>query len=210
MDEIEERYIADALNSLSIEGYQVSEELIERVQSGSWNPEEHAGDADTRNALAAKGYRLAFEEVKADVRNVLEGVPSGELLAHRHQAWLRAMFQPSVQAGIIEAYKLAGYRDHNVYIRGSSHVPLPPHAIPDAMDALFECIGEEPDPRIKAVIAPFLFTYIHPFSDGNGRCGRFLMNVLLAEAGLPWTVVPFEQRDQYMSCLCKRRTRTKT
>ena len=201
MDEIEERYVADALNSLSIEGYQVSEELIERVRSGSWNPEEHAGDADARNAMAAKGYRLAFEEVKADIQKILEGAPSGELLSDRHQDWFRAMFQPSVQAGIIAAHRLAGYRDHNVYLRGSSHVPLPPHAIMDAMEALFECIGDEPDPRVKAVVAPFLFTYIHPFPDGNGRCGRFLMNTLLAEAGLPWTVVPLDQRDRYMAAL---------
>ncbi|RAR99354.1 Fic/DOC family protein [Ensifer adhaerens] len=201
MSDIEERYVADALNSLSIEGYQVSEDLIERVQSGDWNPEQHAGDADARNALAAKGYRMAFEEVKVDIRKILEGAPSGELLAHRHQDWFRAMFQPSVQAGIIEAYKLAGYRSHNVYLRGSSHVPLPPHAIPDAMDALFECIEDEPNPLAKAIVAPFLFTYIHPFPDGNGRTGRFLMNALMAEARLPWTVVPVDQRDRYMSCL---------
>jgi Uncharacterized conserved protein len=201
MEEIEERYVADALNSLSIEGYQVTEELIERVQSGSWNPEEHAGDADARNALAAKGYRLAYEEVRKDIRAILEGETSGPLLSYRHQDWFRAMFQPSVQAGIIEAHKLAGYRSHNVYLRGSSHVPLPPHALPDAMDALFECIEDEPDPRVKAIVAPFLFTYIHPFPDGNGRTGRFLMNALLAEAGLPWTVIPVDQRDRYMSCL---------
>ncbi|MCA1439361.1 Fic family protein [Ensifer sp. IC4062] len=201
MEEVEERYIADALNSLSIEGYSVSAELIERVRSGAWNPDGDAGDYETRNALAAKGYRLAFEEVKQDIRSILDGIPSGELLSHRHQDWFRAMFQPSVTAGIIEAYKLAGYRSHNVYLRGSSHVPLPPSAIPDAMDALFDCITDECDARVKAIVAPFLFTYIHPFPDGNGRMGRFLMNTLMAEAGLPWTVVPVDQRERYMDCL---------
>jgi Fic family protein len=201
MEEVEQRYIADALNSLSIEGYSVSAELIERVRSGAWNPEEDASDYETRNALAAKGYRLAFEEVKHDIRLILDGELSGQLLWHRHQDWFRAMFQPSVTAGIIGAYKLAGYRSHNVYLRGSSHVPLPPSAIPDAMDALFDCITEESDARVKAIVAPFLFTYIHPFPDGNGRTGRFLMNALMAEAGLPWTVVPVDQRDRYMDCL---------
>jgi Fic family protein len=69
------------------------------------------------------------------------------------------------------------------------------------MDALFECIEEEPDPRVKAIVAPFLFTYIHPFTDGNGRTGRFMMNALMAEAGLSWTIVPVDQRQRYMSCL---------
>jgi Fic family protein len=37
--------------------------------------------------------------------------------------------------------------------------------------------------------------------DGKGRMGRFLMNVMLASAGYPWTVIPVERRDQYMNAL---------
>jgi Fic family protein len=37
--------------------------------------------------------------------------------------------------------------------------------------------------------------------DGNGRMGRFLMNVMLAAGGYPWTVVPVERRDAYMAAL---------
>jgi hypothetical protein len=36
MDEI---YVTDAYHSLSIEGYRVSPELIEKVRSGGWNPD---------------------------------------------------------------------------------------------------------------------------------------------------------------------------
>jgi Fic family protein len=179
----------------------VSEDLIRRVQNGEWKPDEDAQDYETKNALAAKGYRLAFEEVRDDIRKILDGAPTGKLLEERHQDWFRAMFSPSVTAGVIKAHQLAGYRSHNVYLRGSSHVPLPPHAIADAMDALFESIEEEPDPRAKAVVAPFLFTYIHPFPDGNGRTARFIMNALLAECGVPWTVIPVARRDEYMDAL---------
>ncbi|CDZ27783.1 Hypothetical protein NGAL_HAMBI1146_42550 [Neorhizobium galegae bv. officinalis] len=42
--DIDERYVADALNSLSIEGCEVSEELIRRVQDGQWKPDEDAQD----------------------------------------------------------------------------------------------------------------------------------------------------------------------
>ncbi|WP_245312473.1 Fic family protein [Rhizobium sp. R693] len=104
-------------------------------------------------------------------------------------------------AGIIKAHQLAGYRSHNVHLRGSSHVPLPPHAIADAMDALFQCVSDEPDARIKAIVAPFLFTYIHPLPDGNGRTARFIINALLAEAGVPWTVIPVARSDEYMNAL---------
>ncbi|WP_317503891.1 Fic family protein [Idiomarina sp. HP20-50] len=36
--------------------------------------------------------------------------------------------------------------------------------------------------------------YIHPYFDGNGRIGRFIMNLMLASGGYPWTVVPVERR----------------
>ena len=35
----------------------------------------------------------------------------------------------------------------------------------------------------------------------NGRMGRFLMNVMLASGGYPWTVVPVEEHDAYMAAL---------
>lgn len=39
--------------------------------------------------------------------------------------------------------------------------------------------------------------------DGNGRTARFIMNILLVTAGLPWTVIPVEQRSIYMASLEK-------
>ena len=43
--------------------------------------------------------------------------------------------------------------------------------------------------------------YTHPYIDGNGRMGRFLMNVMLASGGYPWTVIPLETRNDYMTTL---------
>jgi hypothetical protein len=37
--------------------------------------------------------------------------------------------------------------------------------------------------------------------DSSGSIGRFLMNVMLAAGGYPWTVVPLERRDAYMAAL---------
>jgi Fic family protein len=44
----------------------------------------------------------------------------------------------------------------------------------------------------------FIFVYIHPYMDGNSRMARFLMNVMLAFGGFPWTVIPVEECDPYM------------
>ena len=47
----------------------------------------------------------------------------------------------------------------------------------------------------------FVFVYIHTYMDGNGRMGRFLMNVMLAAGGYSWTVIPMEKRNDYMAAL---------
>ena len=62
-------------------------------------------------------------------------------------------------------------------------------------------LAEETEPSVRVVLGHFIFVYIHPYMDGNGRIGRFLMNVMLAAGGYPWTVVPVERRAAYMAAL---------
>jgi len=73
----------------------------------------------------------------------------------------------------------------------------------DAMPALFELLQKETEPAVRAVLGHFIFVYIHPYMDGNGRISRFLMNVMLASGGFPWTVIPVEKREDYLSALEK-------
>ena len=74
---VEEAYVADAYHSLSIEGYRVSLELIERVRSGNWNPEVHEHDREQTNAMAARGYWQSFQVVKKSVGRVMGGENPG-------------------------------------------------------------------------------------------------------------------------------------
>ena len=53
---VEDNYRSDAYHSLSIEGYSVSPELIERVRAGNWDTDKHDADRQSRDALAARGY----------------------------------------------------------------------------------------------------------------------------------------------------------
>lgn len=69
------------------------------------------------------------------------------------------------------------------------------------MPVLFELIADEEHPAVRAVLGHFLFVYIHPYMDGNGRLGRLLMNLLLVTGGYTWTVVPVDRRSTYMSAL---------
>ena len=56
LKQVDEIYLTDAYHSLSIEGYRVSEELIDRVRSGNWDPATNRKDLGHANALAARGY----------------------------------------------------------------------------------------------------------------------------------------------------------
>jgi Fic family protein len=111
------------------------------------------------------------------------------------------LFQPSVAAGLIPASALAGYRNDFVFLRTSRYVPPRWEAVRDAMPTLFDLLESEPEPAVRAVLGHWLFGYIHPYMDGNGRMARFLMNVMFASGGYPWTVVRVEDRSRYLNAL---------
>jgi len=198
---VAERYRADAYNSLSIEGYQVSDALIERVAHNGWNPEADEQNKQDRDALAARGYYLAFEAVKTSLAEILGGANPGQVARVGHHRWYGELFAPAVTVGILEPHQIAGYRNGAVFIRNSMHTPLPRDALVDAMQALFDLLAMEPEPAVRAVLGHHLFVFIHPYFDGNGRIGRFLMNAMLASGGYPWTVVRMKRRDTYLAML---------
>lgn len=201
MAEVEDKYVTDAYHSLSIEGYRVTPELIELVRSGIWQAEGSDGSKKHLDAMAAKGYWDAFLEVKKAVLAVLEGKSPGDVLEQTHSDWYLALFGPSVAAGIIKQSDLAGYRSGPVYISQSKHIPPSREAIRDMMPTLFDLLAEEKNAAVRVVLGHFIFVYIHPYFDGNGRMGRFIMNLMMASGGYPWTVVPVERRDEYMQAL---------
>ena len=200
---IDEIYKSDSYHSLSIEGYSVTPALVERVRAGNWDPDRHDADRKSRDALAARGYWLAFRVVKQTVEQVIGGQNSGARACAAHREWYRELFQPCVAAGLIKAGALAGYRNNPVYLRTSRFVPPRWEAVRDAMPAYFELLEKETEPPVRAVLGHWLFGYIHPYPDGNGRMARFLMNVMLASGGYPWTVIRVRDRNSYLAALDK-------
>lgn len=201
LDYVEAVYEHDAYNSLSIEGYRVTPELIERIRSGWWNPEGDPKDQQQMAAMAAKGYLEAFRMVKKSVVRVLQRENAGQVFRQDYSEWYRAMFSESVRAGLLQPYHLAGHRNAPVYIRASRHVPPPHEAVNDAMAALLDLLQGEPEPIVRAVLGHWLFGFIHPYMDGNGRLARFLMNLMMASGGYPWTIVRTTRRKEYLDAL---------
>src|SRR3990167_4113578 len=203
LHQIDEIYQFDAYNSLSIEGYQVTDELINRVKSNQWDPANSEYDNNIKNAMAAKGYYDAFQEVKNCIDKIIHGDNAANIVKQHLQKWYQCLFGPSVNAGILTRESLFGYRDDRIFIRNSRHSPPLKEAVVDAMEAFFDCMRHEAHAGANAVLSHYFFVYIHPYMDGNGRIARFLMNTLLASGGYPWTVIRVKNRNQYISILEK-------
>ncbi|MBK5218739.1 MAG: Fic family protein [Thermoleophilia bacterium] len=58
-----------------------------------------------------------------------------------------------------------------------------------------------PEGFARAVFMMFLVSEVHPFSDGNGRLARVMMNADLTSVDLQRIVVPLSFRDDYMQSL---------
>ena len=166
---MEATYVKDSYNSLSIEGYKITEGLLERVRSGNWDPEKDEADKERRNALAARGYYQAYQLLKQGVADCFSGQSPAQLYVKKHQDWHFQLFEPCLVAGIIKASDLVGYRRHQVYIRNSMHTPLNPDAVLDAMTALSDLMLEEPNALVRAVLGHFFFAYIHPYTRSPKR-----------------------------------------
>lgn len=200
--DIAARYVADAYHSLSIEGYRVSAAHIEKVRNGDWSPLTNPEDKETQEAMAAKGYAETHKRIRELIRRVVTNSENpAEALKRDFFQWYVTLFSPSVAAGILKPADLAGYRGHQVFIRNALHVPLAPEAVRDCMPALFDLLVTEEHAGVRAVLGHFIFVFIHPYMDGNGRLSRFLMNCMLTTGGYPWTIVTVQSRKLYLAAL---------
>lgn len=98
------------------------------------------------------------------------------------------------------------YRRGRVFIAGARHVPPSPKLVPEFMkEALQELNSSSKgiDAVISAARLHHRLAWVHPFTDGNGRLARLLMNLRLMRAGLPPVVLKKPERRAYYSALEK-------
>ena len=91
------------------------------------------------------------------------------------------------------------------YVVGRSEVGYPPEMVEEALEILIEEINEYINGSILMAAAYFhsKFEYAHPFADGNGRCGRTLMNYYLLINDEPPIIIYDEDKAEYYEALEK-------
>lgn len=93
------------------------------------------------------------------------------------------------------------YSTHQRMIAGSSLVLPSPAEIPARMGDFARWLGKAPPTPEAAFDAHEGLVTIHPFSDGNGRTSRLLMNLLLLKSGYPPVVIRPEDKPAYFDAL---------
>ncbi len=98
------------------------------------------------------------------------------------------------------------FRSEPVLIAGSPHTPAGSwQEIMTAMEDWERWSGEnaEAPALLRAIVLHTWLTHIHPFTDGNGRTSRTVMNLELIRAGLPPAIIRRKDRSRYYEALAE-------
>lgn len=98
------------------------------------------------------------------------------------------------------------YRNVPIRIAGSTVVLPNPLKVPTLMSEFMKWLHAphaKNHPAQIAAEAHFKLISIHPFTDGNGRTARLLMNLLLMQEGLPPALIKKEDRLKYINAIEK-------
>lgn len=149
------------------------------------------GGKRLREIYEVVNHNNAFNYAK---KKIAEHVPLDEnLVKDFHEKLTENIFQGGI------------YRNHDVMITGASHKPPSPNEmyrqIKEFYAELRDKAGENPIELAAWTHAEFV--RIHPFSDGNGRTARLIMNYQLMYAGLLPINIRTEDRISYYDALDK-------
>ncbi len=112
---------------------------------------------------------------------------------------------PKVHDALLEKIdERIGYRTHEIRILGQPFKPSPARYVKADVKILLKWMNEQKKtihPLALAIFFHHKFESIHPFSDGNGRTGRILMNHFLIQNNYPPFIIPLKQRNAYLEVM---------
>jgi Fic family protein len=97
------------------------------------------------------------------------------------------------------------WRDTQAWAAGMDTRYAEPYDIPARMRDFCDWLNSDTAQALPIVeyvsLAHYDFAAIHPFTDGNGRTARLLMNLLLLRQGYPIAIIRMRDRDTYLDAL---------
>lgn len=176
----------------------------------TYNSNSIEGNTLTENETSA----ILFQNASLPNKNLIE-----HLEAKNHQTVLKFLFEQVCfdfkisEKFILELHKIlmnsiqqdAGqYRNHSVRIVGANIPTTNYLKIPEFIKKLVSDINKKEKDALKHIAQIHSqFEQIHPFSDGNGRIGRLLIQAMLLRKNLPPAVIKQKDKRFYYSYLNK-------
>lgn len=171
----------EAVLSSKIEGTQASILDVFRYEAGGVIGRE---EKEEKRITEVVNYVDALDECLKDVRNGAQ--IDIQMFRKAHKMMMRGVRGQEREPGQFRTVQnwigVEGIR-----IEDATYVPPPPEYLNELLTGLEQFIHNPPG-RIPALVQcamiHYLFEAIHPFNDGNGRIGRLLIPVLLAQRKL--------------------------
>lgn len=93
-------------------------------------------------------------------------------------------------------------RSERVLIAGTRFVPPGSHKFPVLVPRMMELANRSGvHPVLQSTELHYNVAAVHPFSDGNGRTARLMMNYRLLRHGFPHTIIDVAGRAEYLAAL---------
>ncbi len=174
-----------------------------RIEGNTLTLQETALVVERGVTISGKSLREHLEAINhAEAVDMLRDlVTSGQPLNERTLLQIHSL----VLRGI-DRENAGRYRNVQVRISGSKHIPPQPYLVPKLMEDLFLHYEERrirTHPVLLAADIHERLVSIHPFIDGNGRTSRLVMNLILMQAGFPPVNISgeYERRLEYYDAL---------
>ncbi|MFH1072107.1 MAG: Fic family protein [Nanoarchaeota archaeon] len=97
-----------------------------------------------------------------------------------------------------------GFRKKRVKITGSEFLPPKPEDLDEEMDrflSFYRFIKKKYHPVEVASLVHIKFVQLHPFTDGNGRVARLLLNFVLMKNGYLPLIIKDKNKEKYYTLL---------
>jgi Fic family protein len=170
--------ILEPLAALLLRTESVASSKIERIEASTADFARAAHG--TRSNPSATAMVSATKALTAMIRTVdRTGDIDLSLVTSAHALLMADDAHEADHAGHLrDVQNWIGGSDHSP--RAALYVPPPPDRVPDLMRDLIVFSNRHDAPALaQAAIAHAQFESIHPFTDGNGRIGRALINAVL-------------------------------
>lgn len=170
----------EAISSSGMEGTYTTLSDLFMFEAGASAPDRQADNREVFN------YVRALEGAIAE----LETLPiAARLIRNAHRTLLEGVSRERGANVVPGEFKTdQNWIGGDRRIETARFIPAPPQHTPDAIDALTRFINQldrdDASPLIDVAMAHYQFEAIHPFGDGNGRVGRMLIALMLAERGV--------------------------